>query len=418
MIDCFIYSTILVLQGLEVEIPNEIVKEKRCIDISSTMTADIAILGAGPSGLVLARILEVNNISYTVFERDESSNVVRQTGTLDIHDTSGQLALKEAGLLHQFEAIARYDAQRFSIIDKYGKDVCSFDNTDSKGRPEIDRKDLRDLLLKSIPAERIRWGHKVKRVERDGKDVVSIHFENGLIESGFKLVVGADGTWSKARELVISAKPLYSGITYLQALIGPKDDLYEYLVSKAGKGIYGAMGSGKQVLAQSLGDGTYNVYIGLRLPEDWVRPATDAQLIETLLRDEFSGWHPEVKNMLAKCKSFHAWRLWSLRPEDMAWQTVPGIALIGDAAHASTPFVGEGVNQAMTDSMELGREIVRRGIEHLTDAVAAYEKSMLPRAIDFIQRCEQSGKFMFAEDSPKGFREMLDSYANGDLLAH
>ena len=70
----------------------------------------------------------------------------------------------------------------------------------------------------------------------------------------------------------------------------------------------------------------------------------------------------------------------------------------------------------MTDSMELAREIVRFGIEHLDEAVAAYEKSMLPRAKDFIIRCEESGKLMFAEDSPRGFHEMLERYKTGSQL--
>lgn len=239
--------------------------------------------------------------------------------------------------MDEFEATARYDAQTFTIVDKHGASVCNFDNTNSKGRPEIDRKDLRALLLRSVPEERIRWGHKVQKVVRDDRDLVSVKFHNGAVESGFKLVVGADGTWSRARELVTAAKPQYSGITYLQATIGPKDRIYEYLVSKAKKGMYGGMGSGKQMIAQALGDGDYNVYIGLRLPEDWVRPADDAVLRDSLLEEEFAEWHPELKDMLASCKAFHVWKLWSLRAEDMCWQTVPGIALIGDAAHQSTP---------------------------------------------------------------------------------
>ena len=305
------------------------------------MVADIAILGAGPSGLVLARILQVNNISYTVFERDPTPTYVGQTGTLDIHDTSGQLALQEAGLLEQFEAIARYDAQRFSVVDHHGNEVCNYDNTDTKGRPEIDRKDLRALLLSSVPPERICWGHKVEKVLREQDGSVSIRFENGDVKSGFKLVVGADGTWSKARELVTSAQPLYSGFCYLQSTIGPEDELYEYLVSKANKGIYVGMGQGKQIVAQNLGDGTYNSYMGLRMPENWVRPASNAGLRDSLLQGEFASWHPDLKNILAHCKFFHTWRLWAMEPHEICWQTVPGVALIGDAAHASTPFVGE-----------------------------------------------------------------------------
>lgn len=302
------------------------------------MVADIAILGAGPSGLCLARLLEINNFNYVVFERDTHSSSIGQGGTLDVHEKSGQAALKEAGLLNKFEATARYDAQRFEIVDQYGKEVVKYDNTGSKGRPEIDRKDLRALLLDSVPSDRIRWGCRVQKVQRQQDNSISVQFDNGCVESGFKLVVGADGTWSKARELVTPAKPLYSGLCYLQAIFGPEDEAYEYLVSKVGKGMFGGMGSGKQIVAQNLGDGSYNVYIGLRLPEDWERPEV-SELKASLLQNEFADWSPELRNVLAQCKSFHSWRLWAMEPHEMSWQTVPGIALIGDAAHPSTPFV-------------------------------------------------------------------------------
>lgn len=71
----------------------------------------------------------------------------------------------------------------------------------------------------------------------------------------------------------------------------------------------------------------------------------------------------------------------------------------------------------MTDAMELGLQIVKSGVGDLQEAVSAYEQAMLSRAADFIQRCEQSGDFMFAPDSPKGFLKLLNSYSNGQLLA-
>lgn len=68
-----------------------------------------------------------------------------------------------------------------------------------------------------------------------------------------------------------------------------------------------------------------------------------------------------------------------------------------------TPFQGEGVNCAMHDSVQLAQQISKYGFEKLDQAVAEYEKLMLPRGIDLISRSENSGNFLFAPDAPWGW---------------
>lgn len=179
--------------------------------IRDIMTPPIAILGAGPSGLTLGRLLELANIPYIIFERDISAaSTFTAGGTLDIHADSGQLALQEAGLIDQFKELAREDAP-FALADAKGKIHTIFGEDGRTDRPEIDRKDLRALLLSSVPADRVRWGLRAQNVKRDTDGSMSVHFTNGSVELGFSLVVGADGVWSRARPLVswkISARAL------------------------------------------------------------------------------------------------------------------------------------------------------------------------------------------------------------------
>ena len=168
----------------------------------SVMTPPIAILGAGPSGLTLGRMLELANIGFVIFERDESATwPVSQGGTLDIHAGSGQLALQEAGLFDQFKSLARYDVMTV-LADAKGTIHAKLGEHGDVDRPEIDRKDLRALLLASIPATKILWGLRVQHVQRDANGSMSVHFTEGRVESGFRLVVGADGAWSTVRSLV------------------------------------------------------------------------------------------------------------------------------------------------------------------------------------------------------------------------
>lgn len=166
--------------------------------------APIAIVGAGPAGLTLARLLEVAEIPYVVFERDVSAtwaNEHQSSGTLDLHPTTGQAALIEAGLFPKFQSLARFGVP-LTIVDSQGK-VHLFDSREGDTKePEIDRKDLRDLLLSSVPTSRILWDHKMQHIERVDSGSITIHFHNQPSRSGFRLVVGADGAWSKIRAIV------------------------------------------------------------------------------------------------------------------------------------------------------------------------------------------------------------------------
>ena len=81
----------------------------------------VAIVGGGPGGLTLARILQRNGINPTVFEREASVNERSQGGTLDLHHESGLKALKDAGLMEEFKAHARFEGDALRILDKTGK---------------------------------------------------------------------------------------------------------------------------------------------------------------------------------------------------------------------------------------------------------------------------------------------------------
>jgi len=79
--------------------------------------ARIAIIGAGPAGLTLARIVYVNNIPCTVFEKEESREIRSQGGTLDLHPKAGQAALKKAKLWKEYQQHVRYEGQDFVLAD-------------------------------------------------------------------------------------------------------------------------------------------------------------------------------------------------------------------------------------------------------------------------------------------------------------
>ena len=183
----------------------------------------IAIIGAGPAGLVLARILQHNGIQCTIFELDNDRFARDQGGIVDLHPQSGQMALHEAGLFEEFQKRSLPAAEAMKLIKSDGT-ICWDDNKmetlidgPSRDQPEIDRGVLRDMLLNSVDLNFVYWNKKLIRVLPSDtfENKYNIEFMDGM-QTDFDLVIGADGAWSKVRPLLTDQQPFYSGITIIE----------------------------------------------------------------------------------------------------------------------------------------------------------------------------------------------------------
>lgn len=116
------------------------------------MHSPVTIIGAG---LTLARVLHVHGIAAAVYEAEPSPAARAQGGMLDIHDYNGQLAVAAAGLMDEFRAIVLEGRQAIgNVLFEKGDDGTG-------GRPEVQRGQLRQMLLDSLPDSTVRWDHKV-----------------------------------------------------------------------------------------------------------------------------------------------------------------------------------------------------------------------------------------------------------------
>ncbi|KAK0757511.1 hypothetical protein N5P37_010238 [Trichoderma harzianum] len=369
------------------------------------MAPTVAIVGAGPCGLTLARLLECRGVDYVVYERDESEVSNRRGGSLDIHAGTGQLALKEAGLFDEFKKHARYEDTSFTIANQQGERVFRKNAGQGRDAPEIDRILLRQILLDSIPKEKVRWNHVLKSVtlEQDGHHI--LQFTNGSSASGFKLVVGADGAWSKVRPSITPAKPQYSGNHYIESRINPESPHYPTMVSKIGAGSFMSLGSSKEIVTQRQGNGSYRIYLGVTVPEDFVRGGTvnleDTESTRRLFlsSEYFGNWAEELKDLIRYSEDFRSWPLYYMDPETLRWDSVPGLTLVGDAAHVAVPN-GEGVNCAMADALSLASKIATYGTDALNRAVAEYEEDMFRRGVEHIKDGLQMATLIRHKDGP------------------
>jgi hypothetical protein len=110
-----------------------------------------------------------------VYELESGPSSRNQGGTLDLHEDSGQLTLRQAGLLEEFKEKARPEGEALKIASPTGGILWNENGKEAgeiSGRPEIDRVALRDLLLSSIEPDRIRWGKKLRHVEPSENDTV------------------------------------------------------------------------------------------------------------------------------------------------------------------------------------------------------------------------------------------------------
>jgi 2-polyprenyl-6-methoxyphenol hydroxylase-like FAD-dependent oxidoreductase len=336
----------------------------------------IAIVGAGLGGLALARVLHVNGIDAVVYERESSRDARGQGGMLDIH--SGQRALREAGLIDRFHAIARGEGQDMRLLEPDGTLLLQEDTPDDAplDRPEVDRVDLRNLLLDSLPAHAVRWGHAFESADNG-----VLHFADGS-SAPYDLLVGADGAGSRVRALLTDARPTHIGQNVVELGIPDIDRTHPDLAAMIGRGNYWALGNGQSLSAQRNGDGRVRVYLSFyNTAEDWFAtsgiPFDDPAAARARLIDLFTGWHAQFTALIAACDDTIVPRSITTLPVGLTWPSTPGVTLLGDAAHLMPP-VGQGANMALLDGALLGLALAAHPDDHPA-AVREYEREMFER---------------------------------------
>jgi 2-polyprenyl-6-methoxyphenol hydroxylase-like FAD-dependent oxidoreductase len=343
----------------------------------------IAIVGAGPGGLTLARILHLSGIHAIVFEREEGPLARPQGGTLDLHEDSGQLAVQRAALDSEFQRIARYDDQGSRLLDKAGRVLFEEPDSSAGNRPEVDRTALRDMLLASLPAGCVQWGRALSdmRLQEGGR--WNLSFTGGGEAGPFDLVVGADGAWSRVRPLLSPYKPQYSGLTFIEFGIDDVDSSHPAIAQLVGRGKLEVQGDGKEIIAQRNGNAHIRGYAIFRVPADWAAKRFDFSspaAVRSALLAEFAGYADAVTDLFRVSNDQFVPRPIYALPVGHCWAPRRGLTLLGDAAHVMSPFGGEGVNAAMRDAAELATLLT--GQEDWATAVATYEMEMFERVVE------------------------------------
>ncbi|MFF7412025.1 FAD-dependent oxidoreductase [Streptomyces lydicus] len=375
----------------------------------STSHFPIAIIGAGLGGLTAARVLRVNGIESAIFELEASAAARTQGGMLDIHENNGQKALHAAGLHDDFLKIVHEGGQAMRLLGPDGTVHVAEEDDGTGGRPEVDRGDLRDLLLDSLPDGTIHWGRKVTGARALGDGCHEVTFADGSALTT-DLLIGADGAWSRIRPLVSHAKPTYTGISFVETDLFDADTRHPRSAAVIGGGFFIALGDERGVLAHRESDSSLHVYTALKADEGWLDTVdfTDHAAAKAAVLAHFEGWDEGLRGLVADAETIIPRRIHAL-PVGHRWDRVAGVTLLGDAAHLMSPFAGEGANLAMFDGAELALAIAA----HPGDteaALAAYEEALFPRSEASAAESAANLDTMFGE---RGLEQMVAFFTSG-----
>ncbi|ASZ12487.1 FAD-dependent monooxygenase [Chitinophaga pendula] len=360
----------------------QIVKDRQLIQDKA-----IAIIGGGPGGLTLARLLQLKGANVKVYERDYNQSARVQGAIVDLHFDSGLKVMAAAALMDAFKTHYMPGADKYRLLDKDGN-ICMDEVGqlsevtfgDEQFRPEIDRGALRDMLIDALQPGTVIWDSQfISMVRLNGR--WELTFKNGTIATA-DIVIGADGYRSKIRPYLTPITAKYSGATIIQGEVdNPQTECPEIYALLANANLM-AMGDGKTIAAQPRGDGGLTFYAASLYPEDWVDTCgidfDDSQAVAAYLKEAHAQWSPVFFTLFDASRQFVP-RPLNYFPLNQQWEAQPDLTLLGDAAHLMPPS-GEGVNTAMLDALDLSECLTSGEYQDLQTAIAAYEKQMLARA--------------------------------------
>ncbi|MSN87253.1 tetracycline-inactivating monooxygenase Tet(X) [Riemerella anatipestifer] len=369
----------------------------------------ITIIGAGPVGLTMARLLQQNGVDITVYERDKDQDARIFGGTLDLHRDSGQEAMKRAGLLQTYYDLAL--PMGVNIVDEKGN-ILTTKNVRPENRfdnPEINRNDLRTILLNSLQNDTVIWDRKLVTLEPD-KEKWILTFEDKSSETA-DLVIIANGGMSKVRKFVTDTEVEETGTFNIQADIHqPEVNCPGFFQLCNGNRLMAAH-QGNLLFANPNNNGALHFGISFKTPDEWKSKTLvdfqDRNSVVDFLLKKFSDWDERYKELIRVTSSFVglATRIFPLGKSWKSKRPLP-ITMIGDAAHLMPPFAGQGVNSGLMDALILSDNLTNGKFNSIEEAIENYEQQMFIYGKEAQEESTQNEIEMFKPDFT--FQQLLN----------
>ncbi len=338
----------------------------------SLLGQEVTVLGAGVAGLAVARALAMRGAQVTVLEQAEA---ITEVGAGLQISPNGMAAMQALAL---GDRLAAQSTRAEAVELKDGRDGSRVLRMDlarlrpGQGWHFLHRADLIDILAegaREVGVE-IRLLQKVDRIDLTGPRPRAVTAQGSAYDA--PLMIGADGLHSPMRHALLGrTAPFFTHQVAWRTVI--PNDPGDPAVAEV------HMGAGRHLVSYPLRGGTLRNIVAVEERRRWVEEGWSLRDDPMELRLAFEDFGPRVRGWLDRAEDVWLWGLFRHEVAPVWHKVLPegAVALMGDAAHPTLPFLAQGANMALEDAWSLVRSLAET--DSLAAGLAAYQAARQPR---------------------------------------